>query len=275
MKYVSITLLVAGAAIGLAACSEHPGGPTASVSPDIEPAMSKGQARVSLCHATDAGAYVSIEVASPAVPAHMAHGDGTPGTALDDHSGTFTTECDVEVIALDASTTYGTPLAGGGGGGPFDDACAAGSVAVGLSGNYGNYFGWAALWNHRLECRELRGDGTLGAASSTPPRGPLFGVTTDPYSGSCASDGVLTGASGMHQWNVSQVAGDCASVATILAGGAGAPGVGPFTGSGVNSFTPWSSPCMPGYAVTGTYGSSGDILDSVGFRCTQVVKQVS
>lgn len=274
MRVVSISLL-AGAAVGLAACSEYPGAPAASVSPDISVAMSKGQAKVSLCHAADAGMYVPISVATPAVPAHEAHGDGTPGAALDDHSGIFTAGCDVEVISVDASTTYGTALAGGGGGGAFDDACGAGAVAVGLSGNYGDYFGWAALWNHRLECRGLRGDGTLGAASTTPARGPLFGVMINPYSGTCASDGVLTGTSGMHQWNVTQLAGDCASVATILGAGAGVPGVGPFTGYGVNSFTPWSSPCLPGYAVTGTYGSSGDILDSVGFRCAQVVKQVS
>ena len=270
------TVLLATAAIGLGACNSDPSGPdAASLSGDLAaPLMSNGQAKVGLCHKAD-GKYVAISVGAPAVAAHMAHGDGIPGSAFPDHSGSFTATCGAATIVLDPSTTYYTALAGGGGGFPFDDSCDAGYAAVGLSGNFGNYFGWAALWNHRLECRELRGDGTLGASSSTPPRGPLFGITTNPYSGSCAADGLLTGTNGTNDWNVSQVAGSCASVTTVLAGAPGVPGVGPFTGFGVNAFIPWASPCAPEYVVTGTYGSAGDILDSVGFKCTRVIQQTS
>jgi hypothetical protein len=267
MKRLAALLLVP---VVLTACSDGP----IPVEPQSDGAalFANGQTRSSICHRNGTGSYNAIEVAAPSLPAHMAHGDGTPGSALADHSGAFNAACGLTRITLDASTTMYTGLGGGGGGGPFDDACPAGSVAVGLSGDRANYFGHAVIWSHRVECRELRGDGTLGASSSTPSRGPIFGSPPiAPYTAFCASDGLLTGINGDNHSLVNSIAGSCADVGTVLASGAPTSSIGPFVGFGFGFLATYSLQCPSGFAATGTFGSSGDVLDSVGLRCTKVV----
>ena len=263
-RYAAVSLF----AIALAACEGDT--PTEFVD-DVQ--FNKGQAKVTLCHTTGNGSYHAIEVATAAQPAHMAHGDGVPGASLPDNSGSFSSTCAITRLVLDHSTTYMAFQAGGGGGDAFNDPCPSGSVAVGVTGNAGDYFGWSALWNHSVTCRELRGDGSLGATTSTPPRGPLFGITTGAYAGTCAG-GVMTGYEGWQAWNVNSLIGQCAPVSTIVAGGSFTSQIGPF-------YYPWGAgwwssyfvPCNPGYVVTGTFGRSGDILDAVGFACTKIVVQ--
>ena len=47
--------------------------------------------KVSLCHRTGAGFFVSIDVSINAEPAHLAHGDGFPGEAVPGQPGKFFT----------------------------------------------------------------------------------------------------------------------------------------------------------------------------------------
>ena len=261
-------------AVILTACSDA----TMPVVPQSDDGalLANGQAKTTVCHRTGNGSYHAISIAGPAVLSHIAHGDGLPGASLPDHSGSFDSSCGITRVVLDASTTIQTGLGGGGGGFPFDDACAAGSVVVGISGDRANYFGHAAIWSYSVQCRELRGDGTLGATTSTPVRGPLFNIPPQmPFSAACATDGVLTGIDGFNHSLVNSIGGSCADVATVIAAGAPTSTIGPWSGSGFGFFSFYSLQCPAGYAATGTHGSAGDVLDSVGLRCTKVVVQTS
>jgi hypothetical protein len=86
-------ILCSGAALGLLACTseETPTGPSASSHPASAEASGKSAAplrggaehngKVAVCHRTGNGAFVRIEVAVPAVTAHLAHGDELAGGA--------------------------------------------------------------------------------------------------------------------------------------------------------------------------------------------------
>lgn len=279
--------LAVGAAVGLAACADAPTMPdvasspvTASRQPKVDvasaPVAASRQPKVDVCHVDGGGRYRVINIAAPAVPGHLGHGDGLPGEAFADHSGFLTDDCALGRIVLDPTTTYDTPQHGGGGGGAFADDCAAGHAATGISGVRASWFGWAAIWDYRLECRELRGDGTLGASSTTPGRGNgAFTALNSPFTGICASDALLVAGSGVHSDVMSSVGGGCGSVAHLLAmTGGEESSIGPFSGTGVTFNIAFNEQCDPGFAITGVTGRSGNVLDRVGFRCTQVAEEI-
>ncbi len=55
-----------------------------------------GVQKVDVCHLTGTGEYITINISSNAVEAHMAHGDGTPNGLVPDGSGdTFDEQCNV------------------------------------------------------------------------------------------------------------------------------------------------------------------------------------
>jgi hypothetical protein len=233
--------------------------------------------KVTICHSTETGAYVQLTVAAPSLPAHQAHGDGLPGDALPGHVARFGADCSVIVIVVDPATTFNTPIHGGNGGATFGDNCPAGYVGVGLGGTRSEWFGWATMWNFRMHCRELRGDGTLGASASTPPRANGdFAIFNIPFSGTCTSDQILVSGNGRHSNLISRIAGGCASISRLIAAPGGEDSaIGPFAGFGVlGANTAFNEACNPGYAVTGVIGRRGNVLDAVGFRCTQVIEQV-
>ena len=53
----------------------------------LEPAAGKGQPKQDICHVKGNGDFIIINVAAPAVPAHLAHGDHLPLTFYADNDG--------------------------------------------------------------------------------------------------------------------------------------------------------------------------------------------
>ena len=266
----SLPLFLAFLALG--ACSDID--PT---SPDLAPSDLEAakQAKVGVCHysADDGGSFHLISIAAPAVAAHMAHGDGLPGSPQPGNAGWFTDDCGTLAVMLIPSTTIEYGTFGGGGGAVFAaDECPAGSVGTGFSGNAESYFGWAALWNLSLTCRELNGDGTLGAVTNLPSHASNYGNMAGPFAGECAGGQVLTGADGWIAFNVNSLAGLCSTVQRVL--DAGPWGfdtyVGPFSSPYSGFFGFGANYCPTGYVITGMHGREGDIIDAIGFRCTQV-----
>jgi hypothetical protein len=277
LRIQSLAVVLLGT-LALAACADN--GPTSPATRGPDLAKSS---KVDVCHRTGGHGYNLINVAAAAVPAHLGHGDLLVGP-LPDHSGFVGSDCTVLAIALVPGTTLDTDLANPtANAAPFTDACPTGSVAVGLTGNAGEWFGWASHWNVALICRELLADGTLGATTVLTPHGGGDGNTnsTLTYSVSCPSGQVLVGGTGTWGIGLSSFVGNCATVARVTAGTGGYDStIGPLNGSGAglpggDRPTDFSAVCPAGYAATGLIGKEGVILDSVGFQCTKVVVQAA
>jgi hypothetical protein len=236
-----------------------------------------GQAKVVVCHYhRQAVTYQKISVAAPALPAHTAHGDLEPGDALPNHAGWLDADCKPTSIVLDLPNTYDTRVEGGGGGATFRESCPAGSVAVGVGGSAGGYFGWAALAGVYLHCRQLRPDGSLATASTTGAVASGRFFSGAPFSGSC-TDGALVAVDGRHGGPggfVSRLGGGCATVTGILEGSGTGSTIGPWAGSGALGFNSFFLiACEPGEVITGMIGRAGDVLDAVGYTCTPLIRQ--
>lgn len=260
----------------LSACDQGPS-PVAPDSPDVTTAFARGgggQARVAICHLNDEGDYHRIEVASPAVPAHMAHGDGLPD------SGGFDADCSKPAFTLDYSATVYATLVGAPApsGTDYIDHCAPGSVAVAVEGWMGSYgpFG-GSLSATSMICRVLLSDGSLGASDTTTVRG-LYGpgsggpwTSYSAFSGVCQGDQVMVGASGAgNDVLVSSITGACSAPATIVAGSGPDSYFGPFTAPGASSTNSADSACPTGYVATGIYGASGDVSARYGMICNKL-----
>ncbi len=201
---------------------------------------------------------------------------GPDSTATDDWTSTRVTVTapNINGYFLNTQGTYSTALGGGTSGVAYTIPCPAGSVAIGMSGAAGSYYGWASILNVRLECAQLLANGSLGTTSTTSQAGQVTGGT--PFTGICSNGGLLVGGAGQTTGispalTVAELSGSCANLATVVSLGASQSSIGPWTGSGVNNAGPFTLACQPGYAVTGLQGRSGDILDAVGFQCTPIV----
>jgi len=71
------------------------------------PAMASAQAtKVNVCHVTGNGAYLLINVAARALPAHLAHGDARPGDSVPGNAGyVFSDTCEAEQVTCEYSVT--------------------------------------------------------------------------------------------------------------------------------------------------------------------------
>ena len=272
MKGITNALLVV-AVVGAVGCENDPVRPSFDADASVPALAAGGQSKAALCHfAQGEGKYSLVTVAQPSVPAHIAHGDALPGAPLPDHSGVLSASCGLTRIVIDQASSY---YVGGTAPNPFDDPCPSGSAVVSLSGDRGSYYGWAALWRYSATCRELRGDGTFGATSTTPQHSDLYGIVSSPWVGECADGHMMITGFGTRSWIVSGITGGCASVPTILASGGAESGWGPIDGFGVTYGIYWSAACNPGDVITGVIGSAGDVIDDLGFRCSRIVQQTS
>jgi hypothetical protein len=226
------------------------------------------QVSVTVCHVDQGNpGYKLISVSTASAASHIAHGDALPGGPLGE-------DCKFVAVFLDPRTTYETQLFGGGGGYPFADDCPAGSVGTGLSGSVATWYGWGTVALLQLHCRALLPDGTLGIAMGpTTPRGGGGAATfLQAFIADCSDGQTLVGVSGVHSSYMNSIAGMCATIPTVTAGAGGVDSaIGPFLGIGdFGSNTAFDKPCRAGYVITGLIGRSGDIIDAIGFRCTQI-----
>lgn len=224
--------------------------------------------------AAGGGSSYTVTVTGPPVFA-------TPSQAvLVTGSGTFTADFASEVTvayALVPASTFDTPAFGGLGGSAYALICPAGYVGVGINGTRTSWYGWSTLWNVSISCRELLPDGDLGASTVVGTAGGGGGTASNvPFSGTCAGGQVLVAISGYtttgNAYEVNTLAAACATVTRVAdALGGSDSSLGPWSGSGAAPGpVPFNQPCGPGYAVTGLVGRQGNILDSVGLRCTQL-----
>jgi hypothetical protein len=263
--------LLLGLTVGLLAGCQDAGLPTQPAA-HVPVAFSKSKTPVCHYDAT-ANTYKLISIADPALDAHLAHGDAVPGDALPDNSARYDNNCGLTAVILDAAGSYSTALYGGGGGSAETNLCPAGSVAVGMQGFTGAYsYGGNWVGQVRLQCATLRGDGTLGASSTTGDLGGLTGFTsTDSFNGTCAPGQMLVAGNGTAAHYVAQVGGDCGTSSRILsAAGASDSSIGPW---GVAAGTPYTAACAAGSVVTGITGREGWLVDAVGFICTPALQQ--
>jgi hypothetical protein len=92
MNIGTVTAL-AGPAPAMASDPSHYVGINA---PSSDPVDASAQPKVSLCHRTGPEGYALIQVAAPADPAHLAHGDGHVGDAVPNQPGrVFGPACEV------------------------------------------------------------------------------------------------------------------------------------------------------------------------------------
>lgn len=92
------------AALALSACAGSTvTSPTASAARNMNSrpsfAVAGGQEKVQVCHRTGNGTFHLITVGAPAVPAHLAHGDGFPGQAVPGRTdgASFAADCSIVV----------------------------------------------------------------------------------------------------------------------------------------------------------------------------------
>ena len=64
-------------------------------------ALAQGQEKVAVCHVDDAGNFVPISIADPALDSHLAHGDAEVGVDLDEN-------CEPLVVPLAGCFYYGS-----------------------------------------------------------------------------------------------------------------------------------------------------------------------
>ena len=195
-------------------------------------------------------------------------------------SGTFTADFASEVTvaySLVPASTFDTPAFGGTGGSAYALICPAGYVGVGIDGTQTSWFGWSTLWGVSISCRQLLPDGNLGASTVVGAAGGGGGATSNvPFSGTCTGGQLLVQISGYtttgNAYEVNTLAAECATVTRVadVLGGSDSS-LGPWSGFGAAPGPiPFNQACGPGYAVTGLVGRQGNILDSIGLRCTQL-----
>jgi len=125
------------AALGtVAACTESPS-PTSPTPVGGLAAIDAAPPKTAVCHRSDSeGSFVLISIADPALPAHLAHGDATPGDPVPGSPGfVFDEAC---AVAPAQATTFVGTFVGDGTGGTIDltlveGPAAAAVVASGLS----------------------------------------------------------------------------------------------------------------------------------------------
>ena len=98
----NLSLFVAALALGACADSTVTSPASRNVTAG-RPAFSvgAGTTKVQVCHRTGNGTFILITVGAPAVPAHLDHGDGFPGSSvpgLTDGS-TFAADCSITVFS--------------------------------------------------------------------------------------------------------------------------------------------------------------------------------
>ncbi len=101
-------LAVVAAALAVGACADSTvTSPAKSVASGNGPAYSVagGQQKVNICHVTGNGTYILLNVAQPAVPAHLNHGDGFPGDVVPNYPlppgyffALFAPDCSVTLV---------------------------------------------------------------------------------------------------------------------------------------------------------------------------------
>ncbi len=161
-----------------------------------------------------------------------------------------------------------TPAIGGGGGGPFQLACEADEVLVGVHGRYATYVNQVGP-----QCVAMD---QLGRWIGDPVDRPVTGNTTSgtPFSKTCQRDSAMSGFRGRSGQYVNQIEIECRA----LTGDGGLSGDGEFLGgTGGNGGTQQALlRCGTGNPVYALYGRSGGWLDNFGVQCRRgVVTQVS
>ena len=156
-----------------------------------------------------------------------------------------------------------TPTIGGGGGGPFQLACPADEIIVGVHGNYATYV-------HQVGPQCVKVD-QLGRWIGDPVNGPVTGSTTSgtPFTKTCSRDYAVSGFQGRSGQYVNQIEMECRAL-TPTGGLTGSPlYLGGTGGSGGTHQGPLS--CGTDNPVYALYGRSGGWLDSFGVQCRQAV----
>ncbi len=156
-----------------------------------------------------------------------------------------------------------TATIGGGGGGPFQLACPANEIVVGVHGNYATYV-------NQIGAQCVKVD-QLGRWIGNPVNGSVTGSTTSgtPFTNTCPQDWAVSGFQGRSDQYVDALDFECRA----LTGTGGLTGVpqylGAVGGGGGTARGPFS--CGTDNPVYALYGRSGGWLDSFGVECRQAM----
>lgn len=152
-----------------------------------------------------------------------------------------------------------TPTIGGGGGGPFQLACASDEVLVGVHGRYQTYVNQVGAQCVRMD--------QLGRWIGNPTDGPVTGNTNSgtQFSETCPRDFAMSGFRGRSDQYVNQIEIECRA----LTPAGGVTGAGQFLGaSGGNGGSAQALlRCGTENPVYALYGRSGGWLDNFGVQC--------